>query len=243
MLNYSIPPTRGFTMIEFLISVFISAFVFLIGLSTITMTQRAQNTATANLRIAENTRVFFDTLERDLSGAYPAGYASMRLDTPAAIRLMDTPTVPLPINKSDALQFFSKTDHARTPDAVVLLRYYVARNDANDLRRIKQDRTTVCREVLNGYLIEQGNDFVAPQPIDPATGNSTAVFDGVKKLKISYRRWVRESKQFEPALSSTLDGDPATATHLLVRLYMIDPDGGPDRMFQKAIPIPQAFFQ
>lgn len=243
MLRHSIPPARGFTMIEFLISVFISAFVFLIGLSTITMTQRAQNTATVNLRIAENARMFFDTLERDLAGAYPAGYPSMRLDKPASIRLVDTPLVPLDINKSDALQFFSKTDHARTPDAVVLLRYYVARNDANDLKKIKQDRTPVCREVLNGYLIANGNDFNPPDAIDPASGNSFALFDGVKKLKISYRRWVRESKQFEPALSSTLDGDPATATHLLVRLYMIDPDGGPDRMFQKAIPISEAFFQ
>lgn len=242
-MRNSIPHPRGFTMIEFLISVFISTIVFLIGLSTITMTQRAQNTAAANLRIAENARLFFDTLERDVSGAYPAGYPSLRLDTPASLRLPDTPVVPLDINKSDALQFFSKTDHARTPDSVVLLRYFVARNDANDLNKVKQDRTTLCREVLNGYLMENGNDFIAPPPIDPATGNSFALFDGVKKMKISYRRWVRDTKQFDPSLSSTLDGDPATATHLLIRLYMIDPDGGPARMFQKAIPISQAFLK
>lgn len=230
----------GFTLIEFMIAVFISSIIFGVGLFTITSTQRAQQSSAANLRMAENARYLFDIIERDLSGAYPVKFPDIAVPPQTGFEIQNraqliTVNTPPSTPESDCIAFIAKADHANSPDSVNYVRYFVIQNT-----RFKE-RTTICRELIPAYYIP-GYTLTGFDPITAASGGHSALFDGVRSVQFLYRQWQPDAKKFEPDLNNNNQGDPTRATHILVRLFMRDPDGNPTpRLYQKAIPLPQAF--
>jgi prepilin-type N-terminal cleavage/methylation domain-containing protein len=231
---------RGFTLIELMVAIFISTIVFLVGFAMIASAQRAQLSSSYNLRTAENARLFFDMLERDLAGAYPADYSlSGELNLSRVDFLINHPSASG--SDADTLCFFTKLDHTFSADAVTYVRYYVIKNAKFP------ERSVLCRDVLPGYLHSGETTLNAPTGVTPSSAASSALFDSVYSVQFVYRQWIDSEKRFDPALTDTPDMAPGTqqnATHILVRLMFVDPDSkGLPRMFQKAIAIPPAFLQ
>lgn len=238
----------GFTILEMIIAATISLMIFGIGFYTITASQRVQSETTRSLRHAENARMFFEMLERDLQGAYAGWF----IDTKAKLVEKDSPTSPT--QRYDALRFFSRLDYVNAaPDGVFLVRYYVAPKDSTGTKVLNQIR----REVWTGYITPGSNQFVETSVATYANSLdnvSGAVFDEVDRIRIDFRIYHPETKTFEPALESPNDLDPALvpqATHMLVRLFLKDDGRGNQqdagvvlpRLYQKVFALPGAFTQ
>ncbi|MGD0090250.1 MAG: type II secretion system protein [Planctomycetota bacterium] len=72
----------GFTMVEFLVASAIALIILTVGFVTINGTIKATREATAMLRATENSRLFFQTLERDLAAAWPGPFDMVKgMDT------------------------------------------------------------------------------------------------------------------------------------------------------------------
>lgn len=244
----------GFTILEMIIAATISLMIFGIGFYTITASQRVQSQTTHSLRQAENARLFFETVERDLRDAYPAWFIEEKMhlvvpETPAA--------------KTDALQFFSRMDSARAaPDAIYLIRYFVVEKNSagrvvNQIRRrvdVDHARTGVS---FSGAPAGLDYDDVGLQDDFDST-----IFDEVRSVSFSFTRFDTVTKTYTPSIDQVaiLQPDPLNlanpvnaevrqATHLLVRLFLKDDGRGNlkdsgvvlPRMYQKAIPLPGAY--
>lgn len=246
--------TGGFTILELIIAATISLIIFGIGFYTITASQRVQAETTRSLRQSENARLFFDMIERDLQGAYPAWFIDEKMD----LVLPETPTV-----KTDALQFLARLDNARrAPDAIFLVRYYVVEKDSTG-RFVNQLRRRIDADyVRTGFTftgVEPNAELTAVPMIDDF---DSTVFDGVRSVSFSFTRYDSVSKTYTPPVDQVaiLHPNPANlsdprndevrrATHLLVRLFMNDDGRGNQkdlgvvmpRMYQKAIPLPAGY--
>ena len=245
------PPSGGggFTVIELLIGAFIALFIFMVGFMTINGTIRASGEATALVRATENARLFFQTLERDLSAAWPG---------PGPLPLIMVKSVlPVPVDASgnatysppqqlpiilelqqpdgtiltDALQFYTRADTHPQPDQAddpspperrVFVRYYVNPNEH-----------TLCREVIAREVIINGIiNPINPLPEDdvpdalkttPHPVDKYAVCDNVRTVRFLLRRWDDTQKQFDqPLTNTTPSATPSTCTHVLVLLQMQD---------------------
>lgn len=230
----------GFTVIEVLVASVIALIIFAIGFNSISTAQKIQSQSVKSLRLAENARLFFTMVERDLASAYPAWSVTRKQD----MVVIDSPTA-----KSDVLQFFARTDSIEAaPDAIYVIRYYAAEKDS-DNKIINQLR----RNIKGEYLLPASP---VPGSIIPASADldnyAAALFDEVHSVRFLFRKWDPNTKSFTPSLDDPIDLDPtevSNATHLLVRLFMKDDGRGNlkesgvvlPRMFQKAIPLPGAF--
>lgn len=230
----------GFTVIEVLVASVIALIIFAIGFNSISTAQKIQSQTVKSLRLAENARLFFTMLERDLAGAYPA----WTVTTKQNLIEHDNPTP-----KNDFLQFFARTDSVNAaPEAIFLCRYYVAEKDSSN-KVINQLRRTV-----DGEYITTGapHTVIATPPSAMLDDYAAAIFDEVHSLRFYFRKWDPNTKSFTPPLDDPNDLQPTdvpNATHLLVRLFLKDDGRGNlkesgvvlPRMFQKAIPLPGAF--
>jgi len=223
----------GFTVLEMLIAASIALLVFGIGFVTINGTIRARSEAESQIRAAENARLFFQLLERDWAAAYPGPteppgtYAKMikgntpmpGATNPATIAIEDQVPDINAFNTigSDIIQFYTHADMnpastTANPDRLVFVRYYVNPVDH-----------TLCRQVLDDatHVPFEQNQSVAVKPY--ATSDGNAMFDDVRQLVILHRTWRPDTKDFDPALYSTVDSSNyASSTHLVVKLIMRD---------------------
>ena len=62
--------SRGFTLVELLVAVFIAIIIFGIGFSILNAVMVAKKQTEARMRYSESARMFFEMFERDLAGAY-----------------------------------------------------------------------------------------------------------------------------------------------------------------------------
>lgn len=250
---------RGFTIVEMMIAAFIAMIIFSAGFVVINGTIRARNEAAARIRATEHARLFFQMLERDLAGAYPAfanvtkesllesGYdiaVGQNVSTGTAITI-----------ESDAIQFYTRIDGRGLRDEYAFVRYYI------------NNRQQLCREVIPSA------DPTTEPAIEPIADvldlQEFAMFDRVRSLYVSFHEWVEKDKDYFPQLSSraTLTGaEVARATHIRVQLFSFDTtgtiqvdDGGgvkivdqdvertevdfANRVMQKVLPIPGSFTQ
>jgi len=213
----------GFTIVELLIAAFISLIVFGIGLTTINGTIRASSEATAMVRATENARLFFQTLERDLSGAWAGPFEMVKgkMDVPvdASGRATYTPLsagTPIVLEftqsgaiRGSALQFYTRADvraqeAGAPPERRVLVRYYLNPNERTLCRQVNEDDGAVTSPPAAPLQLEGGGQDSAGKELwpvalsDPTQVDANAICEDVRTVRFVLRRWDDTLKQFVP---------------------------------------------
>jgi type II secretory pathway pseudopilin PulG len=210
----------GFTILELIIAASIALFVFGIGYLAIATTVRASNESAARIRDAENARLFFNLLERDLASAFPGpGNNVVKARevltgpyTHAPSPMVMTEPVNTAYPSSDLLQFYCRSEQPVTRDECVLARYYVNKKDHS-----------LCRQAAiydpNAQPLLDPPDYVDPTTLTNSVDSNLALFDGVRTLAITYQHWDPTLKQY---VRETAGSIPAGSDSLLVTLTFTD---------------------
>ena len=234
------PAPQGFTLIELMVALFIALIIFTIGFMTISGAITARREAEARIRAAENARVFFQMLEKDLAGAYPlpgSDITTLVSETPVSMTVNGKPVyiivngkqVPAPPVTNDRIEMLTRIDHRDVTDQYVFIRYFV-----NSLGHL-------CREV-NPNPTAAG----AVTPFDP-TDDTFALFDQTYALLVSPAQWTDATKTMTvgPGYACNLN-----TTHIQATVYMFgyngsnaatDNSGATKRVFQKTFAVPDVY--
>jgi prepilin-type N-terminal cleavage/methylation domain-containing protein len=228
----------GFTLIEMIIAVFIALIIFMVGFSSISTTMAVRKDSEARIGATEDSRMFFQLLERDLAGAYPMSF--LNLNNPAGGPPQDSLTQKIngktvAISPSFRLEFYTRVDHRGVADQLVFVRYYVNNN------------AHLCREVVDSIDpasigsadTRHHYPLLTTQipPFTPATDlkdDTDAVFDQTNSLIINPLQWNADQKVYTACAWGQ-------ATHFQVELMMYDLKGfPPKRSFIRTIELPMS---
>jgi hypothetical protein len=216
----------GFSIIELMIAGVIALVIFGIGLMMITGASQAHSEAKTRIRTNDKARIFFEQFEKDLSGAYihPSGeYArDALLQTPPGIE--------------GTCITMATTIEDPTPDLsceFTSVRYYVVKSDNS------REQPRLCREVVANESVPP----IAGVLASPDAWEKNMLCSDVSGLNAVFAKWT--GTEFLPKDTSDTSVLVAEATHLLVKLTLLDPhedlpQGQRHRVYQLYIPLPDA---
>ncbi len=221
--------SRGFTLIEMMVAIFIGLIIFTVGFTAISSSIQARRESEARIHATENARLFFDMLQKDLASAYPIDSVNVNLPN----MVTETPGQPMTVNKvpiavtNDRIEFFMRADNRGLTDQYIFVRYYI-----NNLGHL-------CRQTFQ-------SPTTAANPIDFSNDDS-ALFDQAFAILVSPCQWQDTAKNM--FVSASPPCSPAT-THLRVKLFLFGYNGAnlavdnlaqTKRVFEKTIPVPDVF--
>lgn len=218
---------RGFTVLELVIASSIALIVFAIGYLAISTTTRTGDQVTKIIRDTENARLFFNMLERDLATALPGpGNIEKKRETlnqaTPYVHSANTNPSPLVITESvssatplsDILQFYCRSDIPGVRDEVILVRYYVNRNDH-----------TLCRATA---VYDPTANLPLPDYTDPkgtltnASNSDLALYDNVRQLVVNFQQWRPDRKQYAKESGTLLiPVDPQTGSYAVADSVLV----------------------
>jgi prepilin-type N-terminal cleavage/methylation domain-containing protein len=236
--------SAGFTLIELSIAIFIALIIFTVGFSAISTTMAVRKDSEARIGASEDSRMFFQTLERDLNGAYPLylpGNPPTHLLDPSTPNWKPSDNLTQKLNgklygpyASDRLEFYTRIDHRGVADQLVFVRYFVNNNghlcrqvvDSIDPSTLTPPSTDTIHHnpaILTSYVPPEANYL---------TDDVDAVFDQASALIINPLQWSADQKIY---VTSTWP----LATHVQVELMMYDLKGyPPKRSFIRTLELP-----
>ena len=176
--------SRGFTLVELLVAVFIAIIIFGIGFSILNGVMIAKKQTEARMRYSESARMFFEMFERDLSGAYGN---SLLVPAPYRAKLAQ----PGVSGVNDTLVEFSTTVDSNSQAVkgcdYVAARYYVLASTGVLYRKLS----------ATGF------------PAAPADEPDSALFADVTQFHVDYLQWNESTKSYvavaDPNIATHLD--------------------------------------
>ncbi|HLX62461.1 MAG TPA: prepilin-type N-terminal cleavage/methylation domain-containing protein [Planctomycetota bacterium] len=218
---------RGFTVLEIIIASSIALIVFAIGYLAISTTTKVGDQTTKIIRDTENARLFFNMLERDLATALPGPgniekkretlsqsqpYSHDAVTNPSPLVITESVSSATPL--SDILQFYCRSDSPNVRDEIILVRYYVNRNDH-----------TLCRAttVYDPTVAQPLPDYVDPKgTLTNASNSDLALFDNVRQLVVNFQEWRADLKQYAKESGTiVIPIDPNTGTYSLADSVLV----------------------
>jgi len=231
---------RGFTLIELLVVSAIAMVIFIVGFQLIAGTAAVSARGTARIRATESARVFFQMLERDITGAYPGPSSMIRSMVPFS-GVYPASNVPIGVREKDSdgvehdiLQFYTKNDSPTVTDEYLFVRYYINRYpDEFD--------STLNREVH--FVTDPATEI--PEITDPRGATELpnpqfALFDHADRLFVDYMLW---NDTLKTMTKSATPENPSTWNHIRVTLRINALEAGKVvyQSFTKTFPIPDGF--
>ena len=209
--------SRGFTIVELLVAMFIALIIFGIGFTILNGAVLARSDAQSRIQANDSARLFFEMLERDAADAYPGPW------TPPFTLADLVQSGPPAVINGDSLTLTTTGESATAGvQKIMSLRYYILAATGQLYRQTQMDDPTAPRP------------FASAPPQD----NNFALFPNARSLTVDYFRWNESTKTMDPAL--ILDD----ATHLKVTLALLLPNVKlPDRIriYSKYVPIAESF--